>query len=346
MDIPRRVTQKDVAQQAGVTRATVSLALRGNPSIPEETRKRIADVAKRLGYAPDPMLSALATYRNQARPPGFHGSLVWLAQTAPDYCWRDVLHFTDYLEGAMERAATHGYQVEVMDITELKLSWERAATIATARGVRGLLVCPQPHADTHMDRFPWADFSAVTFGYSLTRPLLHSVTAAHYRSMMRVVRELHERGYRRIGCAVRPEHDRRLDHNFIAGYLTACTILGLTPLPVCPDDAHESDGSVLRAWLKAERPDAIITGNHHQMTTFQAWKLEIPGELGVACPTLPWRKDGQAGMLEQNKLIGQVAVDQLVAMIHRGERGVPAVPQRVLVDSIWVPGTTIRSASA
>lgn len=344
MDAKLRVTQKDVAKLAGFNRATVSLALRGIPSIQEKTRKKIVSIANRLGYAPDPMLSALATYRNRRRQQGFHDTLVWLAQSAVDYRWRNVPHFTEYLKGAEARAATHGYRIEVFDVSEMRISWERAAAIALARGVQGILVCPQPHADTHLDRFPWAKFSAVTFGYSLTQPLLHSVTAAHYRAVMRLMAELHAGGYRRIGCAVRPEHDSRIDHNVTAGYLAGCQCNKQQPLPICPDDAHQTDGAVLREWLRREKPDALLTGNHHPFEILKRWKIDVPGELGVACPTLPKLRRGQTGIIEQNRLIGEVAVDQLVAMIQRGERGVPSSPQRVLIDGAWMPGKTIRRA--
>ncbi len=61
----RKVTVRDIAQQAGVHYATVSRALSGHPSIPDHTKERIRTIAKQLGYVPDPMLSALAAYRTR-----------------------------------------------------------------------------------------------------------------------------------------------------------------------------------------------------------------------------------------------------------------------------------------
>jgi DNA-binding LacI/PurR family transcriptional regulator len=48
------VTSKDVAREAGVSRATVSYILNNTPhqSIPESTRKRVLDAAARLNYTP------------------------------------------------------------------------------------------------------------------------------------------------------------------------------------------------------------------------------------------------------------------------------------------------------
>jgi DNA-binding LacI/PurR family transcriptional regulator len=50
----KRVTSKDVAEEAGVSRATVSYILNNTPhqSIPESTRQRVLDAAARLNYTP------------------------------------------------------------------------------------------------------------------------------------------------------------------------------------------------------------------------------------------------------------------------------------------------------
>ena len=53
-------TQSDVALAAGVSRSLVSLALAGSPKVARETRERIEQVARDLGYRVNVSASSLA----------------------------------------------------------------------------------------------------------------------------------------------------------------------------------------------------------------------------------------------------------------------------------------------
>ena len=89
----KRVTLTDVAKEAGVHHSTVSRALKHHPGIPEKTRDKIMKVVHRLKYVPDPLLSALAAYKNAQRPVGFLANLAWLTNFPTEEGWKDNPHF-------------------------------------------------------------------------------------------------------------------------------------------------------------------------------------------------------------------------------------------------------------
>ena len=60
----RRVTIRDVATEAGVSIGTASKALNGQGKLRTETRERVAEVAQRLGFAPNTLAQALLAGRS------------------------------------------------------------------------------------------------------------------------------------------------------------------------------------------------------------------------------------------------------------------------------------------
>lgn len=63
----QRVTMKDVAKAAGVTTAAVSYAISGKRPISDETRKRVEQAIKELGYAPNMAARTLSSARRDSR---------------------------------------------------------------------------------------------------------------------------------------------------------------------------------------------------------------------------------------------------------------------------------------
>ena len=59
----RMVSMKDIARACGVSVATVSKALNGQPDIGEETRTRVCEAAQKMGYMTNSAARALKTNR-------------------------------------------------------------------------------------------------------------------------------------------------------------------------------------------------------------------------------------------------------------------------------------------
>jgi DNA-binding LacI/PurR family transcriptional regulator len=298
-----RITQKDVAGRAGVTRATVSMALKGHKSIPEKTRNRILRIAAKLGYSPDPMLSALAAYRTSSRPSTFHGTLAWLINSAFGYDWRGVPQFCDYHFGALTRAKRYGFNLETFDLNAPEMPRERLAAIFRARNIQGLLLCPQPRSETTLE-FTWAEFSAVTFGYTLASPHLHTVVSTQYRDMLLTLQHVQARGYQRIGLMLNHEHDLRTNYNYRSGYLIAQSLRPKSPkLPIL--ESTYDDYEALRRWMRKNRPDVIIAcGGETCVRALKRVGVRVPQDVGLALPNLPAANSRVSGVVENSTEIG------------------------------------------
>jgi LacI family transcriptional regulator len=61
--VTERPTIKDVAERAGVSIATVSRALNDKGDVSEPTRERVREVARSVGYTPDPTARSLVSHK-------------------------------------------------------------------------------------------------------------------------------------------------------------------------------------------------------------------------------------------------------------------------------------------
>ena len=340
----RRPTHQDIATLACVSQVTVSLALRSNPRIPETTRLRIEAIARQIGYRPDPMLSSLAAYRRDVKGHAHQGTLAWIDDWKPARKFFVEPEFKGYWSGARERCEELGYKLEIFPIATMGVSIERLFGILRARNIQGLLLAPQSRSRAHLHS-DWENFSVVTFGFSLARPRFHLVTDAQFRCAVMAVRKLRSLGYRRIGCVLEHPFDERTDHNFSGGYLSELRRFPKSQqIPFLPISGWTAPKAFAQfeAWHKRYRPEAIIT----VPGVVQHWMKELGHEVGtdyaLAGLTAVDKRPEFAGIYQNGPMIGRTAVDILVGMIHRNERGVPEFPMRILIEGSWVDGKSVH----
>ena len=99
-----RVTAREVAELAGVSRTTVSFILNNVPGmrISEETRQRVLDAAQQLNYHPNANARRVAS--GQTRVLGF------VLRQSPDQAFADCF-LPQVLGGLSQAAAAQGYKV-------------------------------------------------------------------------------------------------------------------------------------------------------------------------------------------------------------------------------------------
>lgn len=315
------------------------MAFRNDPRIPAATRERIRRIATEIGYEPDPMLASLAAYRSRLRPSSYRGTLAWLISSRGGYDWTHIRHFRGYHEGAQQSAQRHGFMLEVFDLAKRGFTPEKLAAVFRARNIAGIFVCPQPTAGTEITGFPWDDFSAVTFGYTLKSPRLHTVAAAQFQAAIDCTQRLREAGRKRIGFVLSQDHLERTALTYLGGYLAAQEMAGAGgQIPVQTGD--QPDKKSLRAWVNQHKPDGIV-GGRYMTDILQEFGFRVPQDIGVACPLLSNDEGETSGVWENSVQIGMAAADLLVSMLTRGERGLPAAPQRVNVVGNWITGNTL-----
>lgn len=87
----------------------------------------------------------------------------------------------------------------------------------------------------------------------------------------------------------------------------------------------------------------MILGVHmyRVLEALEKMRVRVPKRVGVVTLERREREAGVAGMEQNFEQIGAAAVNTIIGMLHRGERGLPSVPQKILLDAAWVEGGTL-----
>src|SRR5690606_24556736 len=120
--VERVITLQHIAADCEVSKATVSLALRDAPSIPETTRHRIKAAATRLGYRMNPLVSAHCAYVRTARQSKATSVLGYLTNWASSAQPASTLVNQRCLAGMHAKAKELGYRVDQFQLLEQGLT--------------------------------------------------------------------------------------------------------------------------------------------------------------------------------------------------------------------------------
>ncbi len=92
---------KQLSKHLNLSQTTVSRALNGYPEVSEETRRRVGEVARRVGYRPNPHAMRLATGKSHA-----------IGHVLPsDRTLMIDPHFSDFIAGAGDVYSANGFDV-------------------------------------------------------------------------------------------------------------------------------------------------------------------------------------------------------------------------------------------
>lgn len=345
--LPPRPSLRDIARELKLSHVAVSLALRDSTRISPKRRAEVKALAEKLGYRPDPMLQSLSAYRRAKRATRVDSCIAWLNQWENPAELRSHGEFDAYWRGAAAAAGKLGYRLE-------EFCWPRGnsgarlQTILQTRGVRGILLPPHGQGFS-LPNFDWDHFSVVRFGSSVVTPRAHSVTSDQSLCARLAYQKAREKGFVRVGYVSLRQFERNTLGHFREGYLNAqeespAPRNHIPPLTL-DENASDKHASLLRAWLKKHRPDAVITTMSNLPALMDELGLRIPRDIAMATLSI---LDGKldSGVDQNSFEIGRVAVSALSGLIMEGERGVPTYARRILVEGRWVDGSSLPSPRA
>ena len=334
-------TIKDVARVAGVHFTTVSMALRGHPSIPAATRERIIAAANRIGYQRNRVFSALSSQRRNRQEEQFRPRLAYIANRSPASGLIMRPHHRMLIEGARHRAGELGYELDVLSVEKGYYNSATLHAYLQENGITGLIIGAfEPDRDSV--ELPWSDYSVVKVDSRHMDPASSLVSIDQMNGVLDAFARLRALGYRRIGLAVGEKDEEMTDGLHHAGLLLAQSEVPVAerfpPLLFPAGTLMAGAVPLIRAYIAEHRLDALMCNwtNIRDMVVQAGYAC--PRQVACACLCLPRPSPALAGIVSNLNLVGERAVTLLAAQLRVEQRGIPAVSSRTYVRGNWCDG--------
>jgi DNA-binding LacI/PurR family transcriptional regulator len=318
-------TLEDVAARAGVSRALVSIVIRGVPGASTTTREHVLRVAEELGYRPDSRARLLAGRRSRLLG-------VTLTLNHPFHA--------DLAEGIYSTAEQLGYEVVLSAVTANRGPRLAIDTLLDYRCEAAILIGPlvrEPWLSALGERLP-----VVVLGQPTRSRAVDVIRASDAAGIRLAVDHLVGLGHRAIahvdggrgpGAAARRN-----------AYRTAMRRLGRGPR-VVPGGQSEEDGAAAARSLAHVPPTAVLTYNDRCAVGL----LDVFVRAGIAVPedvSVVGYDDSQVARLPYLRLttVSQNARHLATLAVRRAVARLEAEPvaerETVLTPHLAVRGTT------
>lgn len=339
----KRPPLKQIAEILGVSKMTVSRALREGTSVDTRLRAKIQATARKIGYQPDMRISQVMSAIRKSKFPHYRETLalVWTHQRserAGSNCF-----FEEILSGASLQAQQLGYKVDEFRMTDQAMSGHALSRILHTRGIRGVLIAPpgSERAYPHI-WLDWQKFCCVLIGRSFVNAGLARVQPDHYFACVLAIRRLKRLRYQRIGLVLSRSFDEQ------TGHLVRSAFRSFHPLGpkeaeklIFTSDRH--DAKALAKWKAQARPEVLVTNFEDSFPRLE--HLTSGGDIDIVA--LSWNRlqPTVAGVNLQLPLIGENAVDLLLLRMQRNLFGLEETAPTIHVPGAWMDGASIRQAA-
>ncbi len=323
---------RDVASAAGVSRMTVSRALKKDSPVSKETRDRILKIVRDMNYVPDQMAGSLTTKRS-----GFVAVLV------PSL---NNLHFAETVQALTQELEGIGQQI-LLGYTDY--SAEREEQIVEAmlrRRPEALVLSYDGHSDRTLRLLEDANIPIVELWERPEEPIDHTIGFSNREAAADMTRALIARGYSNIAFIGEADDAWTRGAARRAGWRIAMEEAGLSTeryLMSGKPPISIDDGASMVTDLLAKFPDTDCIfcvsdlPAFGALSTLQASGRRVPHDIGVAGfgnfevsrfanPTLSTvtvdpRRIGEATGQLLAELLGESSVDE-------------AAPRHVSVEAV------------
>jgi LacI family transcriptional regulator len=319
------LTLEDIAEQAGVSRSTVSRVVNNHPNVSAGVRKRVLEVIQHTGYHPNIAARTLASQRSW---------MIGLVMPRSVSSFFTDPYFPLLTQGIAKGCNRHNYTLGLF-LVDTKEDEDRILPRVSRSGMLdGILVQAGHHGDLVIDRLVQSSIPLFIVGRPFHTEGISYIDVDNVEGAYKVVSHLVRLGYQRIGTITGPLKST-VGVDRLEGYQKALTERGLAvdDTLITEGDFTEEGGYYAMQRLFPAKPDAIFAASDIMavgaMRAAQEANLRIPDDIAfVGYDDLPLanHRDLKLTTIRQPVYqFGFSAVEILIEMIENGKEPPPRV---------------------
>jgi DNA-binding LacI/PurR family transcriptional regulator len=332
---------KLIAQLLGISKMTVSRALREGTSVDPDLRAKVRETARQIGYQPDSRISQAMRAVRKAQASSYRETLAFISPHASSSKEVNAMRGEE-LEGARRRAQHLGYKLDEFCMTEKSHSGGDLSSILASRNIRGVLISP-PASEINAPRLTldWAQFCCVVVGRSFPGIGLARVEHDYYYGCALALQHLKRLRYQRVGLIMSQALDARTARLIRSAFITFHPA-GLKPAGNLIFRTGHEEPHALKKWIVQHKPDALLAHFDNIFPRLEEIKGNIPKGTGLA--SLNWNKSRPtvAGIDQHESLLGEQAIDFLLLRLQSNQYGLARLAPAIKVPGSWISGASVK----
>jgi len=337
---PARISIRDLAAIASVSRTTVSLALRDSHRISASVRKRIQKLAVEHNYRSHPMVTALMQQVRFKRTIKDHAVIAFVTSSRTREEWKNYSFTRQIWKGAEAEATRLGFRLEEFWAGPGARDIKALAGMLYHRGIQALCFTPMawPHPQFEI---PWERFVSVACTASTGIPSLPVVRSDHSYGTYLLLSRLKEMGARTIGMAITRGEDERIGHAWSAGaHIFHQAEPGIDLQTVRMESYRDFDK--FSAWFAEARPDVVVGIQADIPAALEKLGLKPGRDIAYASLDVLVEERGTiAGIFQDPFYLGRRAVEYVSKGIYDQVLGLPEHPESIVVRGGFVEGRSL-----
>ncbi|MBP3949792.1 catabolite control protein A [Bacillus suaedae] len=265
----------DVAREAGVSMATVSRVVNGNPNVKPTTRKKVLEAIERLGYRPNAVARGLASKKTTT-----------VGVIIPDI---SNIFFAELARGIEDIATMYKYNMILCNSDQNKEKEIHLINTLLEKQVDGIVFMGGQITEDHVTEFkrsPVPVVLAATFDKENEIP---SVNIDYKQAAYDAISHFIEKGHKQIGMVSGTLDDPINGYQKFSGYRQAIEDAGLTfdeNLVAIGDYTYDSGIEAMNTLLEAKiKPTAVFAATDEMalgvIHATQDQGLSVPDDIEV-----------------------------------------------------------------